>query len=383
MKNFKRRAFIRYKGVFLVLAIIIAVLTSGCSAPQYPIEVKNCLSGISDTFKKSIDGTDFYDTLLPFIDIEKPELSIETARRLKDIKQMGVSEIKFEIVDMKKGVEGLEKDDLRIKIRETYKKNNTTELLNYWADFKIKAGKAYYSDLAFKQMEEGNITLYYDQSLSPISNKIFASIKASHEKVGDLLPGRTDKIIVKAYSDRQIFSSFIKPSIGFDMMGWNEAGEAIKINFGLINWEGMGDPVLKKLLDSILIHESTHLISGVMSGNNMPYWFAEGLATYAENAPLSGAPSVTLDDLATENIENITDGKLIKQFYLDSGIYIKAFVEKKGKDELVRLIKLMGEYPKNKEDAGSSMDASNKIFEEIITKEYGLGTRKLGEMLVK
>lgn len=393
------KSFHKYLSAFLLI-MMISFLSSGCgqiNSPgvdssdkvhpsdkvNYSNEIDKNLKNMSAVFSKSIDGTDFYDTLKPYLNKENPEFLVEFARRMKDIKQLGVSEIKFTIVDIDSKFISEENNIIRVKIRENYKIDSSSKTLSYWADFLILEGRAYFNDLAFSELTDSNITLYYDKELEPISGKILQSIKTAYEKVGETLPGRVERTIIKAYSDNGIFSSFIKPSIGFDMIGWNEAGESVKINFGHINWKALGDPALKKILDSILVHEITHLVSGEMSGNNMPYWFAEGLATYVDETPADGLPSVTLDDLAGENIENITDAKIIRQFYLDSEIYIKAFYEKKGRDEMIRIINLMGEYPANIEDAGSSIEDCNRIFDEIVRKEYGVDTRNFGEMLIK
>lgn len=365
----------------MMLILSLAFIFSGCNS-SYPKGIENDLSNISATFEKSKNGTDFYTKIKPFIDPEKPEFAIEFARKLKDIKKMGVKRIEFKVIGIKKNF-NVEGNAARVKIKENYEKDNKVSSINYWADFTLKNDKAYFSDLAFENLTDGNITLYYDEKLEPISKEIFQSIKTAYGKVSDVLPGGTEKVVVKAYSDNKIFASFVKPSIGFDMLGWNEAGEAVKINFGLIKWKSMEAATLKKMLDKVLTHEITHLISGKMSGNNIPYWFAEGLATYVENSPAVGLPSVSLDNLAAQNIENITDEKLLRQYYIDSEIYIKNFIRKKGMGELIRILELMGEYPVNLEDAGSSMELSNKVFAEIIKKEYNFDTRKFGEMLLK
>ena len=365
-----------------ILILTMAFIFAGCNS-SYPIEIENNLASISLAFEKSENGSDFYTTIKPFMDPEKPEFAIEFARKLKDIKQMGVKTIEFKVIGLKKNFKIEGSNVTRVKIKEIYEKDNKVSSINYWADFTLKNDKAYFSDLAFEKLTTGNITLYYDEKLEPISKEIFQSIKTAYGKVSGVIPGRTEKIVVKAYSDSKIFASFVKPSIGFDMLGWNEAGEAVKINFGLVKWNNMETETLKKMLDTVLTHEITHLISGKMSGNNIPYWFAEGLATYVENSPADGLPSLSLDNLAAQNIENITDEKLLRQYYIDSEIYIKNFIRKKGMGELIRILKLMGEYPVNIVDAGSSMELTNKVFAEIIKKEYNLDTRKFGEMLLK
>ncbi len=373
----------------VMVLLLVTMLFSACDKEKTMIEdeakqkVEGDLMAISEAFSRSVDGMDLRDTLKDLLDPDKPELLVEYSRRLKDLKQMGGEELMFQVQGMEDGAAQKGSDTVKVKIYETYRVDGKKNLLIYWAEFRMSENGARYSDLVFQEKREGNIILYYSPGLEPIADRVFQSIRAAYEKVGAILPGRPTRVVVKAYDDSGLFASFIKPSIGFDMAGWNEAGEAVKLNFGLQDWRGMGEAVMKNYLEHTLAHEITHLISGEMSNNNLPYWFAEGLATYVDGSADGEMPSVTLDDLAGQNIENITDAGMIRQFYIDSGRYMTGLIQRKGIEEVIKLLGEMGAYPENLQDTGSSMESSNRIFEEIVTEDYGLDTRKFGELLLK
>ncbi len=388
----------------MILIIICLINLVSCSA-SIPKEILDWGINLETIFRDSADGTDFNTNISKLIDPEKPELITEFVRRMQDIKRNGGSQYEINIVSFKdyknktfieQGI-GLLKNEYMAKINESYFINSKIHNSSFWAKFVINQGRAYYSDVEFCTKTDGNDKLYFAPEIKDLAPIILEESKLAYTKATEHFNGSIYNVCLKVYSNSNIFKEFIKPSIQFDMSGWNEYGESIKINLSDLDYKfitkNLGDKeVVKKFreyLKKVLTHEMSHLITGEITGNNIPYWLSEGIAISTMNSLNSQnnnailKPTVSLIELSNLNIENASEESVINSYYSDCELYVNTFIRTYGYKGLANVLNDLGEYPVNDENSSDSFILTNKILEEVIMKRYGIGTRKFGEKLIK
>lgn len=101
--------------------------------------------------------------------------------------------------------------------------------------------------------------------LIPQLNDIYESVTERY----DHIPGRAMEI--KVYNTREALVASVQMSLPL-FTGWNEPGESLKIF-----------PASRERLATIVAHEFTHFLTFDQAGHEqpvMPWWLAEGIATY-------------------------------------------------------------------------------------------------------
>ena len=174
------------------------------------------------------------------------------------------------------------------------------------------------------------------------------SLKALAEQFD--MPVSSD-IEVKLYYDRELLRQRTVPTVRRLFTGWGEADESIKFYSGFEDTERYYP---------LLMHEFTHHITLKMSNNNLPSWFAEGLAVSYGTYPAEGGTridngmltkddvAVTLDWLSEFDNSAATDEAQINSFYHGAGMFVEFLRDSYGQQSIIDILEKAGEKPYNK-----------------------------------
>jgi hypothetical protein len=282
--------------------------------------------------------------------------------------------------------EKLDSDTYKLSIEEEYTLDGERIKLKFDAVFKKYDNTYRFYDLYFKTAESKYFTIKYAPSLIKQEAKLLVFIDDAYNNVKQIYGNAPeDKTVVKLYDNNAVFGAFIKPSIKFKMSGWYEYPESIKINMSSMLDRVISDAAFHTTYLETLSHEMTHRINGQESNNNIPYWMAEGLATYVQNNGVLNKenPHHSLSELENINLEKLTDSQEIDEYYMDSYIYISRFIQKYGIDTLHQLLLEMGKYPIQESTAGEIYQESNRRFHEVVQKKLSLSRQQFEEVLSK
>jgi hypothetical protein len=252
--------------------------------------------------------------------------------------------------------------------------------LEFSGIFKLVENKYKFSDLDFGEISTEHFLIKYLPSLKTQAENISQIVDKAYENVKKIYgKAPEDKTTIKLYDDNQVFSWFIKPSINFDMEGWYEFPESIKINLSFTK-DRLIDP--SRYL-RIISHELTHRISIEESSNNMPYWMAEGLAVLVENSGDTriSKPVKKISELEKVNLEKLSKPDEISEYYEESYINVSLFIKKFGMDSLHDVLSELGKYPLQEKTGGQSIDENNDKFHKVIESYLSLTVDQLDERL--
>ncbi|MGE0269183.1 MAG: peptidase MA family metallohydrolase [Candidatus Omnitrophota bacterium] len=115
-------------------------------------------------------------------------------------------------------------------------------------------------------------------------------------------------------------------------------------------------PTAHGFFDSTLPHELGHIVFRDFVGykTNIPLWFEEGVAMYAERAKRFGSHDVVrqamhngrfmpLDELTMIGLTPVTDEAVISLFYAESASVVKYLIDEHGKAKFVRFCRKLKE----------------------------------------
>lgn len=360
---------------FIILTTIILIISLNIKREDVPRGIEISLDNITESVNAGDQG-DF----LNCIDENNREFFAEEKHLFQDMVLNPITDYKMTARQVKR----LNDTEYIVRIKQSYTQGGDRSSISYDAVFK-KYGEQYkFNDLYFKSIEKKYFTVKYQPSLEKEAVKLAGFIDEVHDNVRNIYgKAPEDKTIIKLYDSNEVFNALIKPSIKFNMAGWYEYPESIKINLSSKMVRLLPDNTFRDHYFTVLSHELTHRINSIESNNNIPYWLAEGLATYVENKgkPNTAAQARSIEELEKINLEELTDTAEIDSYYRDAYINTSLIIGAYGVESIYRILEELGKYPLEKSTQGVVYMESNRRFHEVIGKLYGLDIRKFDEKI--
>ena len=365
----------RYAALFVMLILIVLILPYGYNTLSIPGGIRYAAASIAESVNRQ-DETRF----MHFIDENNPEFYAEQMHLFRDLMELKVKEFKMTVG----GGRALEGESYKVKVFQSFKVGDALEKLNYTAVFKRDGDTFKFSDLEFDVIDTKHFLILHSPALKKQAEDLSKTIDESYYTVlriyGNAPP---DKTVVKIYDDNRVFSMFIKPSIKFKMGGWYEYPESIKINMSSILSRVTPAQINSEMYATVIAHELTHRINGIESNNNIPYWLAEGLATFVEHGGELNLepPARSIMELEKINLEYLTDGKDINKYYTDSYKIVSRIIHKYGMEKIHEIMMELGKNPFNENTAGQSLMQSNKLFHRAVLAVFDMNVSQLNQVL--
>lgn len=305
------------------------------------------------------------------IDSENPEFYAEQQHMFQDTEALNISDFKLKASDSSKFDDG----SWLVSFEQSWSIGGSSHRLKYQGIFKNINGAYKFSDLNFDSLITDHFIIKYSPSLIEQAKSLSTFVEEAYvnlKNVYDRVPAV--KTVVKLYDDNEVFNWFIKPSINFNMLGWYEYPESIKINMNPTTPKRIGDAKFKEVYLGDISHEFIHRITIAESGNNMPYWMVEGLASYlGRKGKLDlSPPQKNIEQLEKINLDKLTDNTEITQFYKDSYLNICRLVDKFGVDKFYEILSELGKYPLQQKTIGQSIDENNALFHEVLKSHMSM-----------
>lgn len=283
----------------------------------------------------------------------------------EDIIQGDITEYSLKIIS----IEEMESEEYLVKLEQSYVYNHKKYSIEYENIYSILDGRAYDCDLNFKEFEtEHFIVKYTGASIkkSWLSKSFEEAYKIATDRIGLSLD---DKMIMKLYDDSEVMRQSFKLTFAWEAAGWYEYPESIKF-IKMHRNRGFKYGIA---------HELIHRITIEKSGNNMPYWFSEGIAVYYSrfsddniiqqwNIPLSSLEEMDLEHL---------DQRFVHLFYNNSAYFVKKFIDLYGEDTLMELLDELKKYGLENRTAGEAYHQSNERFKDSIEKVLEINFHQL------
>lgn len=266
----------------------------------------------------------------------------------------------------------LDDETVLVKFEQSYTMNGEPYQITYQERFiKTETGMLD-SDLNFETLETEHYTINYLRHDREVAEKIAVDAELAYDQLMEQLEDKRlgKKTKIKLYDDLELLRQSVKLSFGWRFSGWYEYAESIKAN----SLRGTAANY------SIVIgHETTHEITIAIANNNLPYWYAEGLAVHysgQQTVPWDGT-LLSLPELEAKNLETMTAGVDVQQYYTVSGMVVRFLSETYGADKVKALTAELGTFPFG---AGTiaDRDAENKQkFHTAAQKVLGVSMKEL------
>ena len=264
-------------------------------------------------------------------------------------------------------VERIDDRTLVAGIKQNYTYNGKDYTLEYLERFVLTAQGWRDADLNFATKSTDHFDIKYLPGDQKIAERAAQDAEAAYNDLQNKLPfDNMGKTTVKIYDDLEKLRQSVKLSFAWNFGGWYEFPESIKTN---------SQRGLETNFTKTIEHESIHKITTTWSKNNLPYWFAEGLATYYTNpasiVPQNDGPYKSIRELERINLETLTDSRDISQYYHNAALILRFFAETYGDPAVKRLILALGEYPYQQGTAADNDPVSQQRFAEAVPRVLG------------
>lgn len=327
------------KIVFICIFIVTLIGFCSCSNKG---NFQPCIKELIQSKIMAIEEKNI-DKYLETVDKSNAEYYREQKRWIIDIASNNIENYYLEIINM----EPIDEENIIAKLKQTYSLNGNDYSIEYdglyiktndeWKDSGINFCIKETDNFVFKYIKE-------DEKIDKVIKQAEKAMKTITERYG-----RTsdNKIQVKVYSDRELLRQSTKLSIEFQFTGWYEMGEALKVYSGR---------EIGYSYEKLFMHELTHKLTMEDTNDNMPYWFAEGLAMYFANFYIDGGNPIDKDwyckddfNLSIMELEKINLETLTEQFdrgvyYGVSGMIVQYIVQQYGQEKLLSIIDELGKY---------------------------------------
>lgn len=351
------------KSRLAVPVLVLILIISSCAATASVSIPK----GINDSLKSMAAGVNKHDMegFLKFIDSGNKEFYSEEKHWFEDIMHLDVKNYVIQI----EGVYIADSGVYKIDFSQAGLLEGNKFLIKSTGIFKKLDGIYKFSDLDFNNTSTDHFIIKYSPSLKKQAEAFSTFAEEAYGQVKKIYgTAPEDKTVIKLYDNAQIFNWYIKPSINFAMEGWYEYPESIKINLkGSSRYDAAE---LKSRYLASISHELAHRTSMIESNNNIPYWMAEGIATYVQNngAFKTSKPEVDIKLLENVNLEKLSKPDAISAYYNSAYIGISKFIKKYGMEKLHDLLAKLRKYPIQQKTGGQAIPDNNRKFHEVLIK---------------
>jgi hypothetical protein len=320
---------------------------------------------------------------MAIIDSDNKEFYNEQRRWINKAINSNIEDYSLELIEM----ESIDDTSVMVTLNQKYKYNYKNYDLTYKGKYIKTADGWKDSDIFFKVKESEHFIIKHmenDENLDKIINAAEKAYDQITERYGRELDTKT---VLKIYSDRELLRQCVDLTVAWQFTGWYETNEALKIFSGR-------EPEYSYV--GLAAHELTHRITMEDSNNNMPYWFAEGLAMYFANFHENGGDhlenrwytkkdfKLPIQKLEQMNLETMTDDYNIGRYYGVSGIMIKYIDLKYGREKLYGIINELGSHPYSENVENQNFDKENQQkLREAVKKVLGIDLDALSKDWIK
>jgi hypothetical protein len=275
----------------------------------------------------------------------------------QDILLNQISDYKLELLD----IESRGEDSYLVTLKQQYQYEGKDYNLKYKAIYKKNEDQYVDCDLDFTSFETEHFIIKYTDKSKGLLDKVAREAEEGYDIVkknyGKAPEGKT---VIKIYDDMETLRQSVKLSFQWDLAGWYEYGESIKY---------IG---LRQAIDSRgFAHELIHKVTIEDSKNNMPYWFAEGLAAYYSEdfyGLLVKGNEMTIEQLENTNLEQLTKDQDILKYYGSAQCAVEFIVKEYGEEYIKKIINELSRHP-FQEGTGSEVDKRNSETFNLAVKE--------------
>ncbi len=325
------------------------------------------------------------DLYLKTLDTSKKEYISEKKAWFRDIIINNIDDFSIEVLEITKGEEGV----LLAEIRQSYTFNGNEYSVSFLNKYIKKDDKWVDSDLNFEMIETEHFTIEYLESQKEIAEVVAQASESGYTLIKNRIHKEPkDKTVIKIYNDLELLRQSVKLSFAWQFAGWYEFSESIKMGMPEIRSISASD--LKRSRERVIAHELTHKITIGEANNNLPYWFAEGLATYFTdyynwdvNRFKNSGSLWTINELENENLETMTDNAKIRKYYFSSGAITCFIAREYGEEKLSEIVEELGKYDYVEGTGGEKDNTSVERFHEVIPKVLGVTIEELDKKWLK
>lgn len=341
--------------LLVVIFSMISSLFQGCAlGSDYEKEI----SKLIETKKAAIKEKDI-EKYMSTIDSSNKQFYNEQRRWINNVANNNIEEYSLELLKM----ETIDDISVRATLNQKYKYKNKNYDITYDEKY-IKTSDGWKdSDILFQVKETDHFIVKYMKDDTNLDKVITAAEKAYAKITKRYGREPETKTVIKIYSDRELLRQSVDLTIEWQFTGWYEMNEALKVFSGReLGYSYIG----------LISHELIHRITMEDSNNNIPYWFAEGLAMYFANFHENGGDhlekgwytkkdlKLPIKKLEQMDIETMSDNYDIGRYYGVSGIMIKYIDLKYGRENLMEIIHELGKHPYSENIKNQNFDKENQ-----------------------
>lgn len=362
--------------ILCILLVVFVLLMSSCGNKNQSI--KEDIQNFIMEQEELVHAKDV-EAYIGTLSWESSEYVAEKRSWMRDIKSNDIQDFRMEIKDI-----DLRKDQAIVEVNQSYSLQDRVYQVQYPLRLVKERGRWKDGDLKFEEIKTKHFIIKYFDSSKKYAEKIRDVCETAYGNVQRRYgQGIEESTIIKLYKDKEMLRQSVKLSFGWQFAGWYEYPESIKTT----EFDETGH------YQEILEHELIHKITIQQAKNNLPYWFAEGLAVYFSN--FQNEPEVysskdyyistykdkcmTIDRLEELNLETMEDEDEIQNYYDGSGMIVKFMIDTYGEDKVKKIVDALGAY-EYLEGTGAEVDRlSIQRFHEVIPKTLGIAVGELDQ----
>ena len=334
------------------------------------VEAASIVQQSLDTKLKAIEENDLA-LYLCTITAQDAYFYNEQRRWFDEMTDPGIKDLSFEIVE----VQVLDSENIAATINQKHYYYEPFDF-EYELLYRLEDGEWKDCGYNFLVKEYDLFTLKYQPGEERV-DEFAALIEKSYGTITSQFDMRIDSHIeIKMFHDRELLRQTTIPTIRRQFTGWGEANESLKFYSGF--------PVIDRYY-SVFLHEFTHHVTLKMCNNNLPAWFAEGLAvsygTYVarngnslENEEID-KEAIKVDIPWLEDFDAVgeTDQALIDSWYYGSGMFVEFLRDTYGEQAMTDMLYKAGEKPYNENIFNEQYEEQNRetlleVFDSVLGK---------------
>lgn len=276
---------------------------------------------------------------------ERKNWFLDLTEHADKIQDFGLKPIRVTVLDDQK---------VLVTFEQSYTMNGEPYRITYQERFVKTESGLLDSDLNFETLATEHYTIKYLRPDREVAEKIAVDAELAYDRLMEKLEDKRlgKKTTIKLYDDLELLRQSVKLSFGWQFSGWYEYSESIKANS---LWGTAANYAI------VIGHETAHELTIAAANNNLPYWYAEGLAVHYSGqmtAPWDGT-IVSLPELEAKNLEAMTAGEEVQQYYTVSGMVVQFLSDTYGAAKVNALTAELGSFPLGAGTIGV-LDAANK-----------------------
>lgn len=334
-------------------------------------KIESAVKDIINTKVEAVQQKDI-EKYLNTVNKEDKEYYAEQKHWFQDILVSDIQDYSLQVLKIEEKLE----NSYLVSLYQKYSYAGKKYDMKYKAIYKVIGADVFDCDLDFYIKETEHFTIKYSSK----KDKLAESFAKAAEEAYDLVLenyGKVpeDKTVIKIYDNADFLRQFVKLSFQWNMAGWYEYSEAIKF-IGMESEAKAGG----------LAHELIHKVTIKESNNNMPYWFAEGVAAYYSGDNIINHPArkrMSILQLENTDLEKLTNNLDIISFYGSAQEVIEYIISKYGEESIHEIIEELSKFPLEDKTGSEVYKRNIEIFNIVAKKVLDKTTGELDQELIK